>query len=315
MRRAPHSVRVAAGIAALLPWALAAQPVVAAQPRQSASDAGLTLYAVGDIADCRRYPPDTAPASQTARLVPPGSLVLGLGDMAYQYADAATLAGCYEPTWGQHRATTLAIAGNHDYVGGSARDFREYFAIQPEPPAEFVAYSRWLTERWLLVALDSNVRGEALQHQYEWLQRTLTQQLRDDPDRSSRCLLVMWHAPVYSSGFHRGSGRHMQPFWNMLDDFGADLLLSGHEHFYEAFAPIGKDGRKSDDDGGIRQFVVGTGGARLHGFWRPPYASRARVLSFGVMRLTLDAGGYSWSFIDDKGRVRDQGTAACRRAP
>jgi hypothetical protein len=91
--------------------------------------------------------------------------------------------------------------------------------------------------------------------------------------------------------------------------------LSGHEHFYEAFAPIGRDGRKNDVDGGIRQFVVGTGGARLHGFWRPPYASRARVLSFGVVRLTLDAGGYSWSFIDAKGRVRDQGTAACRRAP
>jgi hypothetical protein len=107
----------------------------------------------------------------------------------------------------------------------------------------------------------------------------------------------------------------MRPFWELLDAHGADLVLSGHEHFYEAFEPMDAAGRRTAAGEGIRQFTVGTGGATLHGFWRPPYASRARVLSHGVLQLTLAADRYEWRFIDVAGRIRDAGSAICRRAP
>jgi acid phosphatase type 7 len=275
----------------------------------------LDVYAVGDIADCRRHAPADSMAARTSVLVPAGALVLGLGDMAYQYADAATLASCYEPTWGRHRSTTLAIAGNHDYIGGSLRDFQAYFA-PPSPPhgAGFLAYTRRLTAEWTLVALDSNVAGAAFDAQYRWLQQTLVQERAGESRAPPRCLLVMWHAPLFSSGLHRGSGDRMRPFWQLLDAHDADLVLSGHEHFYERFGPLDADGVSPAGASAPRQFVVGTGGARLFGFWKPPYRSEARVLAHGVLRLSLEPAGYTWRFIDVDGRVRDAGAASCRGA-
>jgi acid phosphatase type 7 len=275
---------------------------------------GLQVYAVGDIADCNRRAPADSMAARTSRLVPEGAWVLGLGDMAYPLADAQALASCYEPTWGQHRAMTLATPGNHDYVRGHAGDFREYFGIDAPHDGGFIAFTRVLTDGWRLVALDSNVDGDALQAQYEWLGRLFAADA--DAKASARtpdCLLVMWHAPLYSSGMHRGSGDKMRPFWQLLDRQGADLVLSGHEHFYERFDPLDAEGQPPVDSQAPRQFVVGTGGARLYGFWKPPYRSQARVLEHGVLQLSLERGRYSWRFIDVAGRVRDAGAARCRR--
>jgi len=306
----------------LLALALVGCVAVTAPPAPSSLPAypqeGLQVYAVGDIADCGDRRPEDVAAWRTAALVPDGALVLGLGDMAYPYADAQTLAACYDPTWGRHRAATIATPGNHDYIKGSAQDFLQYFAMPVAPVDGFVAFARRLTDDWLLVALDSNATGRALQTQHEWLEQTLAREWDvpqgAPPHQTQRCLLVMWHAPLYSSGLHRGSGEHMRPFWQLLDAHGADLVLSGHEHFYERFAPLDADGRQATGDSGLRQFVVGTGGARLHGFWRPPYRSSARVLEHGVLQLSLEPWQYSWRFIDVAGRVRDAGAARCRMA-
>ncbi|HET9694000.1 MAG TPA: hypothetical protein VFP48_06425, partial [Steroidobacteraceae bacterium] len=143
-------------------------------PPLAPSPGAVQLYAVGDIADCRRSPPHEAAAHRTAALVPPGALVLGLGDMTYPFADATTLANCYQPVWGVHRSTTLAVAGNHDYVDGDAREFRDYFALDGVAVSDrFVAYARALGPDWLLVVLDSNVAGAAMAEQRAWLERTL----------------------------------------------------------------------------------------------------------------------------------------------
>jgi hypothetical protein len=243
--------------------------------------------------------------------------LIALGDLAYPFADSATLAHCYEPTWGVHRATTLAVAGNHDYVEGSSRDLREYFDLDRLAVSDrYVAYAQSLSPDWQLIVLDSNVDERALRDQLEWLRQTLERVRPRGPTASSppvsRCLAVAWHAPLYSSGWHRGSGDHMRPYWELLDAYGADLVLSGHEHFYEAFAPLDADGRRVADGKGPRQFTVGTGGTRLYGFWKPPYASRARVLDYGVLQLTLAPGRYSWRFIDLGRKVRDAGSADCR---
>lgn len=276
----------------------------------------LRAFAVGDIADCRQQPPEQSAARLTSELVPPGALVLALGDMAYRYSDAATLASCYEPTWGMHRAFTIAIAGNHDYVDGDATDFRRYFGLESVAQQDYVAYARWLNSNWFLIALDSNARGAALDQQYDWLQQTLHGEFGGaDPARAAdatRCIAVMWHAPLFSSGLHRGSGEHMRRFWELLDTYEADLVLSGHEHFYEAFEPRTGDGTMVHGGEGLRQFVVGTGGARLYGFWKPPYASRARVVRHGVLGLTLNPATYAWDFIGTDGLTHDKGAAPCR---
>jgi hypothetical protein len=277
------------------------------------------VYVAGDIADCANGPVEQSAARLTTKLVPVGATVLGLGDMVYQWADEATLHACYEPTWGVHRPHTLAIAGNHDYVNGDTQAFREYFGLnQVAVSDEFVAYARRLSDDWLLIALDSNVAGARMRHQVEWLERTLVAErphttLVAGAKPPPRCLAVMWHTPIFSSGWHRGSGDHMRPLWKLIDAYEADVLLSGHEHFYEAFGPIDGEGRhRSEDGNGVRQFTVGTGGAQLHGFWRPPYDSRARVLSHGVLEMTLEPGRYAWRFLDVDGRVRDAGSAGCR---
>ena len=318
--------RLRAGVAGLLLAALVAC-TTSFRPRGDEAaatpvpDGAVRVYVTGDIADCRADEAEHAAARRTAQLVPDGATVLATGDMTYPWADTATLLACYEPTWGRHRARTLPVAGNHDYVDGNTRDFRDYFALDGLVVSdEFVAYARRLSDEWLLIALDSNVKGRAMQRQVEWLQGTLAAERgatsgTDGLARPPRCVAVMWHTPVYSSGWHRGSGDHMRPLWRLIDAYDADVLLSGHEHFYEAFDPIDGDGRKRDDDGdGVRQFTVGTGGAHLYGFWRPPYESRARVLRFGVLELTLKAESYAWRFLDTDGRVRDAGTATCRRA-
>jgi hypothetical protein len=300
-----------AALAACLPLTRAPRHVT---PLEAPAGA-IELYAVGDMADCRRVPPEEADARRVAALVPSGATVLALGDLVYPYADAAALARCYAPTWGSHRATTLAVAGNHDYIGGDSRTFREWFDIDRRTTSDrYVAYTERLSPDWLLVVVDSNVRGAALDAQLEWLRATLegvrprTGVAADSP----RCLAVAWHAPVHSSGWHRGSGDHMRRYWELVDAYGTDLVLSGHEHFYEAFDPLDAQGRRAPS--GPRQFTVGTGGARLYGFWKPPYQSRARVLEFGVLHLVLSPGRYAWRFVDVERKVRDAGAADCRGA-
>jgi len=313
MQRAFASGRINAALVAMLVLAgcigTTRPPVSSIVP--AAPTAGLQVYAVGDIADCGRRRPEDSVAARTSRLVPDGALVLGLGDMAYPLGDAQTLASCYEPTWGRHRAATLATPGNHDYVRGNAEDFLQYFGVAGPHDGGFIAFTRALTDDWQLIALDSNVDGSALQAQYEWLERLFSAEAKT-PARTQRCLLVMWHAPLYSSGMHRGSGEKMRRFWQLIDRYGADLVLSGHEHFYERFDPLDAAGRSPRDGQAPRQFVVGTGGARLYGFWKPPYRSEARVLEHGVLQLSLERSSYSWRFIDVDGRVQDAGAVRCR---
>jgi hypothetical protein len=206
----------------------------------------------------------------------------------------------------------LVAAGNHDYVNGSTAAVRDYFPLAARTVSEdFFAYATQPAAGWWLVVLDSNVAGARMRRQQEWLEHTL-EGIRDDPASSTACLAVMWHAPVYSSGLHRGSGEHMRPLWAIVDRFQADLVLSGHEHFYERFGPLDADARAQPAGQAPRQFVVGTGGANLYGFWRPPYRSEARVLRYGVLQLSLAPDRYGWRFIDVEGRTRDAGAARCR---
>lgn len=306
------------------PWLLAAASVlpalsgcttdrVALMP-PPVTHAGIPVYVAADIADCRSRPSERAAAGRTAALVPDGATVLAPGDLAYAYADAPTLQGCFDATWGRHREQMLVALGNHDIVDGDSGAVRDYFPQAARAvSADFFGYALQPAAGWWLFVLDSNVAGEGMHRQQAWLEQALGQ-VRADPESAASCLAVMWHAPVYSSGWHRGSGEHMRPLWAIVDRYSADLVLSGHEHFYERFGPLDANGRAPRDGQAPRQFVVGTGGARLFGFWKPPYRSESRVLRHGVLQLALTPGAYGWQFIAVDGTVRDAGSARCRAA-
>ncbi len=262
--------------------------------------AELKVYAAGDIAECAGEPA-ASPAAATARLIPDGATVLVLGDTAYPIADPATLHACYGPTWGRFLATTYAVPGNHDYVGGSPKAFLDYFGSRNRGRTWF----RAALGDWWLIGLDSQIRGKALDRELGWLEHQLAAIAGD-----GRCIVALWHHALFSTGLHSGDGDPMKPAWRALDAAGADLVLSGHDHFYESFEPRDADGQPRAT--GIREFVVGTGGAHLTDLsLSRRHRDFARV--YGVLELELAADRYRWSFHTVDGDVRDRGEAPCRR--
>jgi 3',5'-cyclic AMP phosphodiesterase CpdA len=269
----------------------------------AAVSAALTVFAAGDIADCAGGDAAASAAAATARMIPDGAPVLVLGDSAYPVANQATLAACYEPTWGRFRSRTYAVPGNHDYVAGSVRDFLAYFG-ERNPHR---TYFRAPLGDWWLIGLDSDLRDRALARQQAWLVHELA-----TIDGDGHCIVAMWHHALHSTGLHQGDGAPMKPAWVALDAAGADVVLSGHEHFYESFEPLDADG--APRPAGIREFVVGTGGAHLRDL---SLSSRHRAFAreHGVLELELEPDRYHWTFRTVGGEVRDHGVAPCRRAP
>jgi hypothetical protein len=268
----------------------------------AAAHADLKVYAAGDIAECDGPAADSQ-AARTAALIPPGAPVLVLGDTTYDRADAATLARCYTPTWGRFLATTYAVPGNHDYVHGSAREFLTYFGARVPHRTWFRAA---LGDSWWVIGLDSNLSGMQLARQQAWLEDELKAIAGD-----GHCLIALWHHAFVSTGLHRGDGQRMQPAWRVLNAAGTDLVLAGHEHFYESFDPRDSGGKPAAS--GIREFVVGTGGARLRD-WSFGGEHRDYAHVHGVLELELAADHYRYDFRSVDEQVRDSGSARCRRA-
>jgi hypothetical protein len=263
---------------------------------------GVLAYAAGDVADCKNTPARSV-AAKTARMIPPDAAVFVVGDTTYPYADRANLESCYTPTWGQFLSRTYAVPGNHDYIEGSAGDFLNYFGARTPQRTWF----RTQVGDWWIIGLDSNLSGVALSEQQTWLE----EQLRSI-DGDGRCILAMWHHPVFSTGLHRKDGGHMRPAWVALAQAGADLVLNGHEHFYESFAP--KDALGHDQPTGLREIIAGTGGAHLFDLSIARGAkSFARV--HGLLELHLEKDRYTYAFRTLDGRIRDKGAAQCRRGP
>lgn len=270
-----------------------------------ASPAGaVVLMAAGDVAQCGRHRPQDTPAATTGRLVPPDAYVAMLGDAAYPVADAATLAACYVPTWGRFLGRTYAVPGNHDGARNQGRDFYDYFGRRAPDPRHY----RALIGDWWFFGLDSNGDAAATAAQLDWLKRELDL-VRGD----GRCIVAAWHHPLYSTGLHAGDGDRMRPAWEALADAGADIVLNGHEHYYESFRP--KDRNGTDRPQGLREFVVGTGGAALADTSLTPWQHRAYARRHGLLELQLESGHYRWQFRSTDGGVLDAGEAACNRAP
>jgi hypothetical protein len=264
--------------------------------------AGVLAYAAGDVAECKGNPQKSA-AAKTARMIAPDAVVLVVGDTTYPLADRATLESCYTPTWGQFLSRTYAVPGNHDYVQGSAKDFLEYFGERTPQRTWFRAQ----VGDWWVIGLDSNLRAAALGEQQAWLE----EQLRAI-EGDGHCLLAMWHHPVFSTGLHRKDGGHMRPAWVALALAGADLVLNGHEHFFESFEP--KDALGRNQASGLREIIVGTGGAHLFDL-SIVRGAKSFARRHGLLELQLEKDHYEYAFRTLDGRIRDQGSAQCHRVP
>jgi 3',5'-cyclic AMP phosphodiesterase CpdA len=277
--------------------------LIGAALADTAASAPLRVYAAGDIAECLTGDASESPAARTMRLVTPGAPVLVLGDAVYNQATAAKLASCYEPTWGRFKGSTYAIAGNHDYLDGRAEAFLDYFGRRN---GSHTWFREPLGDAWWLIGLDSNVDASGLKEQESWLKHQLAT-IKGD----GRCIIAMWHHALFSSGLHKGDGARMKPIWADLDAAGTDLVLTGHEHFYESFEPLDAEGQPKQT--GIREFVVGTGGAELRDLSFSK-THRAYAREFGVLELDLDDSQVHWAFRTIKDTVLDKGEASCRNA-
>jgi len=262
---------------------------------------GNVLVGAGDIASCG-LTADTATSKLVAAV--PGT-VFTAGDNAYESGSTAEFADCYDPTWGAFYDRTYPTVGNHEYETSGATGYFDYFGSRAGP-----AGSGWYAYdigSWRIYALNSNcfvVGCDPGGAQEQWLRADLAANPRP-------CVLAYWHHPRFSSGQH-GNDAEVAPFWSALYEAGAEVIVNGHDHDYERFAQQTPAGASSAAKG-IRQFVVGTGGASLRSFGTVKANSQVRNSStHGVLKLTLDTASYSWQFIPIAGKTfTDSGTGTC----
>ncbi len=260
------------------------------------------LVGAGDIASCGSTG-DTATANLIGGI--PGT-VITLGDNAYETGTTTDFTHCYDPTWGAFKDRTRPAPGNHDYLTTAARGYFSYFGpAAGDPTKGYYSYNRG---QWHIVIINSScpqVGGcQAGSAQEQWLRADLA-------SSPKFCTLAYWHHPRFSSGEH-GSLAYMQPIWQALYDANVDVVLNGHDHDYERFAPQDPAGN-ADPTRGIREFVVGTGGKNHRQFGTLAPNSEVRdATSWGVIKLRLYARSYDWQFIPVPGSTfTDSGSGAC----
>jgi hypothetical protein len=325
-RAARHRVAAVMVVATLLVGACATGPVSTATPAVSAevpapspatasagsaasapaatsagAPAPAILVGAGDIASCG----SSGDEATAALLDGIEGTVFTAGDNAYESGSSREFADCYGPTWGRSRARTLPVPGNHDYKTAGAAGYFAYFGAAAGNPSEGW-YARDLGV-WRIYALNSNCGAiggcGAGSAQERWLRADLAANPR-------ACVLAIWHHPRFSSGEH-GSSDATAALWAALAEAGAEIVVTGHDHDYERFAPQTADGVA--DPSGIVEFVVGTGG-RSH--YTVSHAIANSLVrnddTYGVLRLELYAASWSSSFVPVAGgSFTDTGTGTC----
>src|SRR5436190_900506 len=266
--------------------------------RGASATASLVLVGAGDIASC-----SSTADEATANLLDgiPGT-VFTAGDNAYENGAAADYANCYNPSWGRHKARTHPAPGNHEYSTAGAAGYFGYFGAAAGDPDK--GYYSYTLGAWHIIVLNSNLATNAGSPQETWLRADLA-------PRPVKCTLAIWHHPRFSSGPH-GSSTAVQPLWDDLYAANADVVIVGHDHLYERFAPQTPTGQ-ADAARGIREFVAGTGGAGLYVFATPaPNSQVKNNTTHGVLKLTLYGDRYDWKFVPVAGSsFTDSGTGRC----
>ena len=272
----------------------------------SGTGTSVTLVGAGDIAECG----DATDDSTAALLGRIGGTVFTAGDNAYPDGYYQDYVNCWGPSWGQYQAVVHPAAGNHEYhdiFTSGAADYYRYFY---RDHGTFVGdsgsyYYSYDLGAWHIVVLNTVIDMSAGSPQEQWLRADLAASTK-------RCTLAYMHYPRFSSGADHGSDSEVQPLWQALYDYGAEIAIAGHDHEYERFAPQTPDGRL-DTQRGIRSFVVGTGGGGLYSFATPLANSEVRNSNtWGVLKLTLRDGDYDWAFVPITGQTfTDAGSGSC----
>jgi Big-like domain-containing protein/calcineurin-like phosphoesterase family protein len=266
----------------------------------SGTSGSVVFVGAGDISDCGN---DNDEA--TAQLLDGiAGTVYTLGDNVYSSGTATEFSQCYDPTWGRHKARTMPAPGNHDYNTSGASGYYGYFGTLAGPSGR--GYYSFDLGDWHIVSLNSEVSMSAGSAQETWLRADLAASTK-------QCTLAYWHKPRFSSGTDHGSLSSAEPLWQALYDFHAELVLAGHEHNYERFAPQTPTG-VADPTNGIREFVAGTGGESHYDDLGTPLPNSEvfNGTTFGVLKLTLGAGTYAWQFIPVAGQsFTDSGSGTC----
>ena len=265
-----------------------------------------TFVGAGDIADCTRVDDEaTAGVLNGLAANDPGTIVYTLGDNVYQSATATELASCYAPSWGAQQVRTFATLGNHEYAIDPNPTW-DYFGTRAGPRG-LGYYSYNIGDYWHVIVLSDNASyggpaRTAGSAQDLWLQADLAANTKP-------CIIAMWHQPLVSSDGWYSASRKI--FWDRLYAARADIVLNGHLHYYERMYPQTPD-LVRDDANGIRQFIVGTGGASTYTPDTLTVNTVTVAPSRGVLKLTLGPGTYSWEFVWAKGQTyTDSGSGTC----
>jgi len=292
---------------ALSPAALLPGSPPASSKTVAAASETVALVGAGDIADCGRLADAQATAGLVRTLIAGRrGMVFTAGDNAYPNGSTRDFARCYDPTWGAVRKRTRPAVGNHEYNTAGAAPYFAYFGRAAGKPGR--AWYAYDLGAWRIYVLDSSCGGQAScrrgSPQEAWLRADLATNPRE-------CVAAIWHHARWSSGYH-GSDSRTAALVTDLYAAGAEILITGHDHHYERFAPQRPDGGL-DRATGIREFVVGTGGGRLYPTFLPRQNSEVRSNSVhGVLALALEPGAYSWRFVPtETGGFTDEGRSVC----
>jgi hypothetical protein len=274
----------------------------------SADGKTFVLVGAGDIASCK----DPEGARATAKLIEqiPGT-VFAAGDLAYERGSAAEFQNCYGTTWGEFKARTRPTLGNHEYADATASGYFQYWGAQAGPTGK--GYYSYDLGSWHIVALNTNCQAKDLggcgagSPQETWLRKDLA-------EHPHACVLAYGHHALFSSGVFKSHAIHpeLREFWKDLYAAHAALVVVGHEHSYERFAPQDPDGH-ADPVNGIREIVVGTGGRSHDPLGFAIANSEVRNTdTYGVIKLTLTPGHYTWQFLPVEGKTfTDAGSGEC----
>ncbi|MDQ1488100.1 MAG: acid phosphatase type 7 [Actinomycetota bacterium] len=299
------------------------------------------LLAAGDVAKCDSAGDEATAALVSAEMADPSASVAMLGDGAYPDGDLAHYQQCYDPSWGRFKAATRPATGNHEYANAAttrAEGYFDYWGAAAGPrPGGYYSYD---LGAWHVVVLNSTCGNQggngvggcnAKDPMGQWLAADLAA-------THPACVLAYWHHPRFYSmsaepgvqvkpGQGASADNKLDSIWGVLQQAGADVVLSGHHHTYERFPRLkatgGKKGSGTPDPSGIRQFVAGTGGGEQESFvpnMIDPNSEKRIEHNFGVLRLTLHDTGYDWAFLSagtpgtsepPAGTVLDSGSDTC----
>jgi acid phosphatase type 7 len=270
------------------------------------------VAAAGDIAcepsdsDFEGEDPEQCQYRATADLLADADAVIPLGDLQYPDGALESYDQGYDPTWGKFADESYPAPGNHDYHVAGAAGYFDYWGSKDRPTGQARSgYYSWDLGSWHLIALNSNCDDVACDEgspQNDFLEQDLA-------STTQRCVLAYWHHPLFNSGDSHGDSipSGAAAFWQDLSAAGADIVLNGHEHNYQRYGKQDPAGRAISD--GIREFVVGTGGKSHYGLLeeKDPNYETGNATDFGVLRLHLGDGSYSWEFVEVSGAVLDAG--------